>query len=83
MQRKYLIKCSPCINAKSNSPKHFPHYCLFLPPSLPQHLRSSKHLKYANSDANFASLDALIATGTSFSDFIAGVRGKKRTGPKR
>ncbi len=45
----------------------------------PQHLRSGKHRRYADNDANFANLDALIAQGTSFADFIAAVRGKTKT----
>ena len=51
--------------------------CDYVLPS--QHLRSGKHVEYANNEANFARLDRLISQGTKFNDFVSRLRNKRRS----
>lgn len=39
-----------------------------------QHLKSVKHLEYAHNNANFTSLDDIIAKGKSLAEFVSSVR---------
>lgn len=49
------------------------HVCSLALISL-QHLKSAKHLEYAHNNANFTSLDDIIAKGKSLAEFVSSVR---------
>lgn len=46
---------------------------------LRMHLRSGKHMEYASTESNFASLDRLISRGTRFAEFVSRLKTKRRS----